>query len=115
MLCLHYLLTYPFKALQYAKASELKEIISFYGLIRRKISAFCLGAARKARILLLVDLREFLSDSGSGDEKRKKKSSENDRLTVYFQSFVFLSFFSELFFNKNSKTSKVHQQSVLNL
>ena len=44
-----------------------------------------------------------------------KKSSENDQLTGHFQSFFFS--FSELFFNishKNSKTSKVNQQFVLN-
>ena len=37
---------------------------------------------------LLVDLRDFFSDLGSGDErKKKKKSSENDQLTGHFQSF----------------------------
>ena len=62
----------------------------------------------KARILLLVDLWEFFSDLGSRVMK-KIKGSENDQLTGHFQSF---------FFNisrKNSKTSKVNQQSVLNL
>ena len=34
---------------------------------------------------LLVDLRDFFSDSGSGDEKKKeKKSFENDQLTGHF-------------------------------
>ena len=75
MLSLHYLLTYPFKALQYAKALELKEIISFYGLIRRKTSAFCLGAARKARIFLLVDLREFFFRFGVGGTKKERKKA----------------------------------------
>ena len=55
----------------------------------------------------------FFSDLGSRERKKKnKKSSENDQLTGHFQSF-----FSELFFNisrKNSKTSEVNQQSVLN-
>ena len=39
--------------------------------------------------------------------KKEKKSSENDQLTGHFQS-SFLVF-------TNSKTSKVNQQSVLNL
>ena len=74
----------------------------------------------KARIYLLVDLRDFFfSDLGSGG--RKKKSFENDQLTGHFQSFFFFFqfFFSFLFFLNvsitNSKTSKVNQQSVLNL
>ena len=34
------------------------------------------------QIFLLVDLRDFFSDLGSGDgKKRKKKNSENDQLT----------------------------------
>ena len=52
---------------------------------------------------------EKKSDLGSGGQK---KSSENDQLTGHFQR----SFFG--FFNissKNSKISKVNQQSVLNL
>ena len=31
--------------------------------------------------------RIFISDLGSEDEKKKKKSSENDQLTGHFQSF----------------------------
>ena len=54
----------------------------------------------------------FFSDLGSrGRKKINKKSSENDQLTGHFQRFFF-------FFNisrKNSKTSEVNQQSVLNL
>ena len=46
----------------------------------------------KARIFLLVDLQDFFSDLGSGDEKYKQKSSENDQITSFFFSF------SELFF-----------------
>ena len=42
----------------------------------------------KARIFSLVDLREFLSDLGSGT-KKTKISSENDQLTGHFQSFFF--------------------------
>ena len=43
----------------------------------------------KARIFLIVDLREFFSDLRSrGTEKEiNKKSSENDQLTGHFQSF----------------------------
>ena len=41
----------------------------------------------KSRFFLLVDLREFFfSDLGSGDEKKRNKSSENDQLTGLFQS-----------------------------
>ena len=43
-----------------------------------------------------------------GTGKKEKKNSENDQLTGHFQI---------IFFNisrKNSKTSKVNQQSVLN-
>ena len=57
-----------------------------------------------------------------GTKKNKLKNSENDQLTGHFQSFFF---FSELFFfffffklispEKNSKTSEVNQQPVLNL
>ena len=91
----------------------------------------------KARIFLLVDLRELFSDIGLRDAK--KKSSENDQLTDHFQSFsCFLFFFVVLisFFlyilpdplvsiigrctlytvqKVNSKTSKVNQKSVFNL
>ena len=38
---------------------------------------------------------------GWGDEKKKKKSSENDQLTGHFQSFFFLNIS-----RKNSKTYK---------
>ena len=42
----------------------------------------------KARIFLLVDLRDFFSDLGSGGtKKKKKKNSENDQLAGHFQSF----------------------------
>ena len=37
-----------------------------------------------ARIVLLVDLRDFFTDLGSGGGGG---SSENDQLTSYFQSF----------------------------
>ena len=42
---------------------------------------------------LLVDLRDFFSDLGSGGQKKYKKSSENDQLTGHFQSFFFFFFF----------------------
>ena len=81
---------------------------------------------------LYYDLREFFSDLGLG-ERKKKKRSENDQLTGHFQSFfvlifseLFCVFFFQLFFQllyiyffniskKNSKTSKVNQQSALNI
>ena len=44
---------------------------------------------------------------------KKKKSSENDQLTGHFQSFFFKLFFN--IFRTNSKSSKVNQQSVLNI
>ena len=47
----------------------------------------------KARTFLLVDLRDFFSDSlvqGRGTEKKKKKSSENYQLTFFFFFFFFL-------------------------
>ena len=43
-------------------------------------------------------------------KKKKEKSSENDQLTGLFQSFFFFNIS-----RTNSKTSKVNQQSVLNL
>ena len=54
----------------------------------------------KARIFLLVDLRDFFFQiQGQGDENKRKKSSENDQLTIHFQSFFF--FFQHIiFFNK---------------
>ena len=65
------------------------------------LQCFLKGVSRtkvKARIFLLVDLREFFfSDLGSGGRKNK---------------------FKKLFFiisRTNSKISKVNQQSVLNL
>ena len=64
----------------------------------------------KARIFLLVDLRDFFSRFRVGG--RKGNSFENDQLTGHFQSFLFL------FLNisrTNSKTSQVKQQPVLNL
>ena len=73
----------------------------------------------KARIFLLVDLREknFRLRVG-GTKKNKYKSSENDQLTGHFQSFffvvvIFRAFFSFNISRKNSKTSKANQQSVL--
>ena len=42
----------------------------------------------KARIFLLVNLRDFFSDY-----LKNKKSSENDHLTGHFQSFFFFFFF----------------------
>ena len=63
-----------------------------------------------ARFFLLVDLPEFFFRFRvGGTKKRRKKSSENDQLSGHFLS---------IFFNisrTNSKTSKVNQQSVLNL
>ena len=72
-------------------------------------------ALSKARIFLIVDLREFffrVRVGGVGDEK---KSSENDQLTGHFQSCFFFRLFFLISPEKNSKTSKVNQQSVLNL
>ena len=67
----------------------------------------------KARIFLLVDLREFFSDLGSRGQKKRKKSSENDQLTGHFQSLFFSvdwsfseSFFSELFFFNISRNKQ---------
>ena len=48
-------------------------------------------------------------------QKTNKKSSENDQLTGHFQSFFLEPFFFKYLQKKNSKTSKVNQQSVLNL
>ena len=58
----------------------------------RLLSLCKLLRPNKARFFLLVDLREFFSDlgSGGGDEKYKEKSSENDKLTGHFQSFFFM-------------------------
>ena len=41
----------------------------------------------KARIVLLVDLREKISDLGAWDEKKQQKHLENDQLAGHFQSF----------------------------
>ena len=55
------------------------------------------GLLHKARIFLLVDLREFFFRFRVGGTKKNKyKSSENDQLTDHFQSFFFL--FSFFFF-----------------
>ena len=70
-------------------------------------------------MFLLDDLRGFISDLGSGE--REKKSSENDQLIFRAFFFNFQSFFfnyQSFFFavnisrKKNSKTSKVNQQSL---
>ena len=63
----------------------------------------------------LVDLQGFFQIKGRGYEK--KISSENDQFNGHFQSFFFhfQSFFSIKYLQKNSKTSEVNQQSVLNL
>ena len=60
--------------------------------------------------MMFIKTYIFFSDLGLGDERKKR--SENDQLTGDFQSFFYC------FFNisrTNSKTIKVHQQSVLNL
>ena len=63
----------------------------------------------KARIFLLVDLRDFFRSKVGGSKNKIKKSSENDQLNGHFQSF----------FDREppppSKTSKVNRLSVLNL
>ena len=56
----------------------------------------------RPEFLLLVDLQDFFSDLGSGTEK-KKKSSENDQLTGHFQSFFFI--FRAFFFLNISRTN----------
>ena len=56
---------------------------------------------------LLIDLREFFSDLGSGGPKKKYKSSENDQLTGHFQSFCFSELFFSFFFNISRKTVKL--------
>ena len=66
----------------------------------------------KARIFLLVDLWEFFSDLGSRGRKKINKKAWSFSELFFFQSFFFY------FFNisrKNSNTSEVNQQSVLNL
>ena len=66
---------------------------------------------------LLVDLRDFFFRFRVWGTKKKKKSSENDQSTGHFKGFFFY-IFRAFFFNisrTNSKTSKVNQQSVLNL
>ena len=59
---------------------------------------------------LLVDLRGFFSDLGS---EAKKKPSKNGHLTGHFQSLFYFSFLDIL--RAHSKTSKVNQQSVVNI
>ena len=52
----------------------------------------------KARIFLLVDVREFFFRFRfRGRKKKKKKSSENDQLTGHFQSFFFFLHFQSFF------------------
>ena len=59
----------------------------------------------KARFFLFVDLQEFFSDLGSGDEK---KSSENDQITGHFQSFFYGAFFIIFFLiSPEKKTVKL--------
>ena len=63
----------------------------------------CLG-----QNFLLVDLQDFFSDLGSGTKKNALKMNS---LLVTFRAFFFFLSISR----KNSKTSKINQQSVLNL
>ena len=59
--------------------------------------------------ILPTNLGSDVCVCGGGGGRKLKKGSKNDLLTGHFQSF---------FFNisrENSKTSKVNQQSVLNL
>ena len=52
----------------------------------------------KAKIFLLVDLREtFFRFRVGGTKKNKIKSSENDQLTGHFQIFFFFFFFNFFF------------------
>ena len=58
--------------------------------------------------LLLVALREFFLDLGSGGGGAKKINKKAPKMTSYLVIFrAFFLFFSELFFNisRNSKTS----------
>ena len=73
----------------------MKERVNLYVNIVSKTMVQINGT--KARIVLLVDLPEFFSDLGSGSRKKGIKS------------------FCFNFSRKNSKTSKVNQQSALNL
>ena len=61
------------------------------------LSFYILSHMNKARIFLLVNLREFFFRSWlGGSKKNTSKSSENDQLTGHFQSFFFS--FSDFFF-----------------
>ena len=64
----------------------------------------------KARIFLLVDLRIFFLDLGSGDEKKiNKKALKMTSQLVIFRAFFFFFFLRAFFFffniSRNSKTS----------
>ena len=76
----------------------------------KEISPLCTKAS-----FLLVNLQDFFSDLGRG----WGGGGGGGGLTGHFQSFFFSEpFFFFCFFNifrTNSKTSKVNQQSVLNL
>ena len=76
------------------------------GLLKYKMAIFML----RHDFFLLVELLEknVRFRDGVGGGEINKKSSENDQLIGHFQSFFYIS-------RKNSKTSKVNQQSVLNL
>ena len=68
-------------------------------------------SSANARFFLLVHLCEKKNQiQGRVDTKKKKKSSENDQLPGHFLFFLF--YISR---KKPSKTSKVNQQSLLNL
>ena len=77
----------------------------FSTFVQIRHNRFCL-VRDMARIFYKLIYEKKFSDLGSGDEK---KSSEKDQFSGHFQS---------IFFNiprTNSKTSKVNQQSVINL
>ena len=68
----------------------------------------------KARIFLLVDLRELFFRFGVGRTKKiNKKALKMTSQLVIFRAFIYFLFFFNIS-RKNSKTGKANQLSVLN-